>query len=230
MLSNTNSAIGNRIAQLRKIRGLKQSQLGKKIGITASAIGNYERGQRVIPADMIGKISKALQVPSWLISDGIPAGAPPVYDLQFFADASDTDLNNFSLEMNMLAQQDVEADAETNREFVAATADDLIAIHEFDTLETLKSFSQLLRETVTNKLRVEHSKDKNILDLDPFKKMDDERAEKIKSPKYHMYFNGPTLRELTQLIKDTEKGDVPNDLVQRLKTIRDQVEKDSYRV
>lgn len=229
MLSNTNSAIGNRIAQLRKIRGLKQSQLGKKIGVTASAIGNYERGQRVIPADMIGKISKALQVPSWLISDGIPAGAPPVYDLQFFADASDTDLNNFSLEMSMLAQQDVEEDAEDSRKFIAETAQDLIEIREFGALKVLKGFAKLIRENVTNKQRVEQASDKSIIKIDPFKEADEERAHNIKSPRYHMYFLDPVQKELYSLIKERRTaGD--KETADRLQKVLDKIERENFRV
>lgn len=38
--------MGDRIAQLRQKKGLSQAALGKKLGLSASAIGMYEQGRR----------------------------------------------------------------------------------------------------------------------------------------------------------------------------------------
>jgi len=38
--------MGNRIAQLRHKKGLSQAALGRKLGLSASAIGMYEQGRR----------------------------------------------------------------------------------------------------------------------------------------------------------------------------------------
>ena len=38
--------LGKRIADLRRKRGLNQSELAKKLGLSTSAIGMYEQGRR----------------------------------------------------------------------------------------------------------------------------------------------------------------------------------------
>lgn len=38
--------LGKRIADLRRKRGLNQSELAKKLGLSASSIGMYEQGRR----------------------------------------------------------------------------------------------------------------------------------------------------------------------------------------
>ncbi len=44
---------GERIRALRKQAGLKQSELGRKLGISASAIGMYENNRRVPPRQIL---------------------------------------------------------------------------------------------------------------------------------------------------------------------------------
>ncbi len=47
-----NNVIGNRIAQLRKERGMTQEQLAGAVGVTREAVAMYEIGQRV-PKDEV---------------------------------------------------------------------------------------------------------------------------------------------------------------------------------
>lgn len=65
-----NNVIGNRIAQLRKERGMTQEQLAGAVGVTREAVAMYEIGQRV-PKDevkvalsnVLGKTVGAAQAP-----------------------------------------------------------------------------------------------------------------------------------------------------------------------
>lgn len=51
---------------------MTQKQLGESVGITAAAVGNYERGDRYIPAELIHDLAQALDVPDQFISAPIP--------------------------------------------------------------------------------------------------------------------------------------------------------------
>lgn len=46
----------NRIKDLRAARGWNQDALGKKIGVTRTALGNYEREDRQLDPETIGKL------------------------------------------------------------------------------------------------------------------------------------------------------------------------------
>jgi transcriptional regulator with XRE-family HTH domain len=64
----------NRIAGLRKSRGITQGQLAEKIGATLSMIGKLERGERKLNSLWTGLISDALKVPeSSLLDDTVEA-------------------------------------------------------------------------------------------------------------------------------------------------------------
>lgn len=52
----------DKIARLRKINGLTQVELAKKIGITTRALQNYEMGTRVPKIDTLTKVAYALGV------------------------------------------------------------------------------------------------------------------------------------------------------------------------
>lgn len=47
------STLGNNIKVLREERGLTRQELAKELGISLSALGNYERGDRTPDADLI---------------------------------------------------------------------------------------------------------------------------------------------------------------------------------
>lgn len=49
--------LGQKLKDLRKSRGFTQEQLGEYVGITKSAIVNYEAGIRKIPLDLLSKLA-----------------------------------------------------------------------------------------------------------------------------------------------------------------------------
>ncbi len=59
--------IGQRIARLRKERGLTQKELAEKIGITQTLVSDYETGRVRIFADMVTRFAFVLGVNTDLI-------------------------------------------------------------------------------------------------------------------------------------------------------------------
>ena len=55
---------GTRLKTLRTQRGMQQSQLGQAVGVSASAVGAYERGQREPTLAVLAALSDALGVPA----------------------------------------------------------------------------------------------------------------------------------------------------------------------
>ena len=63
-------SLSSRIKERRESLGMTQLQLGKIIGVTKAAVGNYETGVHLPKADMIPKISVALKCdPNYLFQD-----------------------------------------------------------------------------------------------------------------------------------------------------------------
>lgn len=56
------SGIGERLKQLRLSKKMTQGSLAKKLGVSVSTIGMYERGQRNPDNEMLIKISKVFSV------------------------------------------------------------------------------------------------------------------------------------------------------------------------
>ena len=54
--------LGQRIAALRRQRGLSQAELAACLGISASAMGMYEQGRREPSADTLVRLARQLQV------------------------------------------------------------------------------------------------------------------------------------------------------------------------
>ena len=54
--------LGERIALLRRIRGLSQAQLANLLKISPSAMGMYEQGRREPPVQILIGLSRALDV------------------------------------------------------------------------------------------------------------------------------------------------------------------------
>ncbi len=54
--------VGNRIKNLRELKGLTQTQLGEKIGVTAVTITRYENSNRNPNIETLNKIAEALGV------------------------------------------------------------------------------------------------------------------------------------------------------------------------
>ena len=59
---NKQQAIGERLAQLRKDRGITQKEMAKKLDVTQSMVSDYENGIFRIHGDLIVKIAKVLDV------------------------------------------------------------------------------------------------------------------------------------------------------------------------
>lgn len=72
-MNKRNDLIRKNLRHIRLIRRMTQKQLGESVGITAAAVGNYERGDRYIPAELIHDLAQALDVPDQFISDSIPS-------------------------------------------------------------------------------------------------------------------------------------------------------------
>ena len=56
-------SFGERMKQIRQIKGMTQNQLAEKANISRVAIGNYERGDRQPNISITQKIADALGVP-----------------------------------------------------------------------------------------------------------------------------------------------------------------------
>lgn len=56
--------IGEHLRRLRKARGLTQQQLGKELGISASAVGMYEQGRRAPDHKTLSDLCRYFQVSS----------------------------------------------------------------------------------------------------------------------------------------------------------------------
>lgn len=70
-------AIGTRIAEVRRIKGLSQVQLAEALGISKPGLANYERGVRVPPASLVADLCEKHGVSaSWLLLGDGPIFAP----------------------------------------------------------------------------------------------------------------------------------------------------------
>lgn len=67
---------GEKIAKLRKQRGMTQAELGDELNVTYQAVSKWERGESHPDFDTISRISKLFQVPISYFEDG--ADEPPV--------------------------------------------------------------------------------------------------------------------------------------------------------
>ena len=87
--------VGHRIRIHRMARGMSQSHLGEKLGVTFQQVQKYEKGSNRIGASRLQQISLILQVPVSFFFEGAPAppggpsglaeGASPEYVTNFLA-------------------------------------------------------------------------------------------------------------------------------------------------
>lgn len=77
---------GELIRKYRKMRGLTQTELAEKCGLTDSAIRNYELGNRTPGDDQVRSIASALQVAPEALSDIPIATAREALELIFRID------------------------------------------------------------------------------------------------------------------------------------------------
>ena len=61
--ANARPGVGDRIARLRRERGVTQIDLAKKLGVPQSTVSRYERGRLRLPSESLGKIAQMLGVP-----------------------------------------------------------------------------------------------------------------------------------------------------------------------
>lgn len=65
------SRVGSRIRKIRTERGMTQSDLGAKLGLTANRIQKYENGARKPKDDLLKEIARALEVSVLALSDPV---------------------------------------------------------------------------------------------------------------------------------------------------------------
>lgn len=64
-------AFGERLSYIRKLKKIKQTELGKQIGTSGDIIGKYERGENMPSIEVAMKIADALGVTlDYLVKDG----------------------------------------------------------------------------------------------------------------------------------------------------------------
>ena len=61
-LNLSDESVGQRIARIRKLKGLTQVQLAERIGIERTVIANYEKDRLRIYDEMLARIAIALSV------------------------------------------------------------------------------------------------------------------------------------------------------------------------
>lgn len=62
-LDSVRNFSGDRLREIRRIRGLSQLTLAQRAGIPVSTIRNWEQGRAVPPADRLAILASALDVP-----------------------------------------------------------------------------------------------------------------------------------------------------------------------
>ena len=87
--------LGERIAALRRARGMSQAELASRLGISASAMGMYEQGRREPSVQTVVSLARELEVSTDFLLTG--KAAPPESDplprlLEFCVDAADRKL------------------------------------------------------------------------------------------------------------------------------------------
>lgn len=61
-ISLIESALGRRLANLRKAKGLTQKDLAQKLGVTQSVVSDYERAQLRLHGELIIQLVSILKV------------------------------------------------------------------------------------------------------------------------------------------------------------------------
>lgn len=62
METNINKLFGNKVVELRKLRGLTQEELSFKCGIHRAYMGTIERGEKSVTLDTVAKVAAGLGV------------------------------------------------------------------------------------------------------------------------------------------------------------------------
>lgn len=76
-------SFGSRLKERRESLGLKQGELGKLLGITGSAIGNYENGVSSPKADILYRVFDVLQCDAnYLFQDEMSNSSEETFELE----------------------------------------------------------------------------------------------------------------------------------------------------
>lgn len=69
--------LGIRIALLRLQKGLSQAELGRQLGVSASAVGMYEQGRREPSLDLVVHLARVFGVTTdYLLTGETPISGP----------------------------------------------------------------------------------------------------------------------------------------------------------
>jgi len=107
-----NKTLGQRIAEARRLKGLTQIELAKKIGITQKLVTDYETGRTHMNAEMLARFSIAISIP-----------ADKLLGLNF--DSENSGMKTFSLRY-MRRIREIDKLPEIRRRAILKTIDDLI--------------------------------------------------------------------------------------------------------
>lgn len=69
--------LGTRIALLRLQKGLSQAELGRRLGVSASAVGMYEQERRSPPLDLVVRLAKEFGVTTDYLLTGVETTVCP---------------------------------------------------------------------------------------------------------------------------------------------------------
>lgn len=77
VLGKSTRAVGERLAELRRTRGLSQTELAERIGLTQRVMSHYEKGQTRIPGEVLLKIADVLKVSVYELLGRASSGRSP---------------------------------------------------------------------------------------------------------------------------------------------------------
>jgi len=123
-------SLNSNLKKFRKNKGLTQKELAEKSGITRESIGNYERGDRIPPANILSKIAIALGVS---INDLI--------DYESYIDKSDKQINSQVLK-----------DIDSSFKKMGDISSDNAFNHYIDLIFTDQSFKVILLDLITKEI------------------------------------------------------------------------------
>lgn len=72
--------LGMRIALCRKIRGLCQTELAERLGVSPSAVGMYEQGRRTPSVDILILLAREFGISLHFLITGFPYVPEPCRD------------------------------------------------------------------------------------------------------------------------------------------------------
>ena len=75
---NKNEIFADRLKAARRLAGLGQAQLARKLGVSGGAVGNWEAGPKQPTAENLGKIAVALGVTTGWLIHGDESGEHPM--------------------------------------------------------------------------------------------------------------------------------------------------------